>query len=262
MSLSLCIATFNEEKNIHHALDTAYDFADEVIIVDGSSTDETVAKVKAYGPKVKVFTESNPPMFHINKQKAIERATGEWILQLDADEELTDDLKEEIRHIANNSEDNSAVAYNIPRKNFFLTRFLMKGGVYPDYTIRLYKKGVAHFPCKDVHENVQVNGKIGFIKNPILHYADPNFGRYLVRWQRYTGLEALKMKGDHYPSSLDFLILQCIDFILVKPITTFFLMFIRHKGFLDGVSGFIFALFSSIRFWVIYFKYLKLKHSP
>src|SRR3990167_5381252 len=152
---------------------------DEVIIVDGGSTDKTVEKAKSYGSKVKIFIENNPPMFHINKQKAIERAKGEWILQLDADEALSDELKHEIKtivmlseakHLSRMRENNSnklrdssaspqndkEVAYYIPRKNFFLTRFLMKGGQYPDYTIRLYKNGSARFPCKDVHENVEI----------------------------------------------------------------------------------------------------------
>src|SRR3990172_8667743 len=86
MKLSLCIATYNEEANIHYPLDSAYDFVDEVIIVDGGSADKTVEKAKSYGKKVKVFIEPNPPMFHLNKQKAIERAKGEWILQLNANE--------------------------------------------------------------------------------------------------------------------------------------------------------------------------------
>src|SRR3989337_46141 len=101
MKLSLCIATYNEKEFIHYPLGSAYDFVDEVIIVDGGSDDGTVEKVKSYGAKVKVFHEDNPPMFHINKQKALERATGDWILQLDADEALTDDLKKEITDIMN-----------------------------------------------------------------------------------------------------------------------------------------------------------------
>src|SRR3989344_3572762 len=271
MRLSLCIATYNEEQNIHYPLDSAYSLVDEVVLVDGGSTDKTVKKAKSYGKKVRVFSEDNPSMFHINKQKAIERARGEWILQLDADEELSPELKQEIRlmlevgsrnldnevrsekknhisHIKNQSSNlqpqtSNCVAFWIPRKNFFLTRFLIKGGQYPDYTIRLYRNGYARFPCKNVHENVEIlsqkskvksqkfnskfksdenvilgrreattpeslldsgphyveaprgkqafrlnvsqaearmtNYQIGYLQNPILHYADPDFSRYL-----------------------------------------------------------------------------------
>ena len=103
MKLSLCIATYNEEKFIHYPLDSAIDLVDEVVIVDGGSTDKTIEIAKKYGEKVRVFVENNPPMFHINKQRAIERAQGEWILQLDADEELSEELKTEIASLLNGS---------------------------------------------------------------------------------------------------------------------------------------------------------------
>lgn len=245
MKLSLCLAVFNEEKNIHYPLDSAYDFVDEVIIVDGGSTDKTVEIAKSYGKKVKVITSPNPPMFHINKQKAIVAAKGDWIIQLDADEALTPEQKGEIKEIINSRD--SVEAYNMPRRNWFLTRFLMKGGQYPDYTIRLYKNGAARFPCKDVHENVEINGTVGFMKNPLLHYADPEFSRYLKRWDRYTTLEVEKMpKGAN---------LSFFRYFVWLPKITFLSMYFRHKGFMDGFPGFVFSLFSSLRFMVIYIKW-------
>lgn len=260
MKLSLCIATYNEEQFIHHPLDSAYDFVDEVIIVDGGSTDRTVEIAKSYGKKVKVYTEANPPMFHINKQKAIEKAAGEWVLQLDADEALSPELKEEIKMIVgvgssdpNKGERTSPLqdGYWIPRKNYFLGRFLMKGGVYPDYTIRLYKNGKAHFPCTSVHENVAVDGEVGKLQNPILHYADPSFSRYLKRWHRYTLLDAklLREKGER---------VSILDYLIIKPIGWFINSYVLHKGFMDSWQGFVFHFFSSIRFWSIYWKWLRL----
>ena len=286
MKLSLCIATFNEEKNIHYPLNSALDIVDEVIIVDGGSTDKTVEIAKSYGKKVRIIFSNNPTMFHKNKQKAIEAATGEWILQLDADEELTDELKTEIKEIIHQQKE--IVAFWLPRKNFFLTRFLMKGGQYPDYTIRLYKNGIARFPCKDVHENVEIiqkskvksqnlnsklkskedvsrlrrdqisgNETIGYLKNPILHYADPDFSRYLMRWDRYTTLEAELLTKTIKQSNNETMkgILMFLNYFIIKPKLTFLLMYFRHKGFMDGFPGFVFALFSSIRFWVIYVKW-------
>src|SRR3989338_2715624 len=117
MKLSVCIATFNEEKFIKYPLDSAYDIADEVIIVDGGSTDKTLEIAQAYGDKVKIIKTDNPPMFHINKQKALDAANGEWILQLDADEAVSPELKEEIRSIIN-AESSKEAAYWLPRKNF------------------------------------------------------------------------------------------------------------------------------------------------
>lgn len=259
MKLSLCLATYNEEENIHYPLDSAYHLVDEVVIVDGGSTDSTVEKARSYGKKVKIIKTNNPKMFHLNKQKAIDQAKGEWILQLDADEALTDKLKEEIKMIVN-QKDNPFVAYWLPRKNFFLNRFLLKGGQYPDYTIRLYKNKAAYFPCQDVHENVKVKeGKIGYLKNPILHYADPDFSRYLARFNRYTSLEVESEEFQNKNKNKD-LKLMFVEYFFFKPVVTFFSMYFRHKGFADGFPGFVFALFSSIRFWAIYIKYWTKRH--
>jgi glycosyltransferase involved in cell wall biosynthesis len=263
MLLSLCIAVYNEEKNLHYPLDSALDIADEVVIVDGGSTDKTIEIAKSYGKKVRIIDSDNPVMFHKNKQKAIEAAKGDWILQLDADEELTEELKEEIKKIISTppgslkSRHPSPIAFWIPRKNWFLTGFLMKGGQYPDYTIRLYRNGYARFPCKDVHENVEIidqkskvkdqKAEVGFFKNPILHYADPDFSRYLMRWDRYTTAEVESMPKE---TKLNF-----FNYIIWKPKITFLMMYFRHKGFMDGFPGFVFALFSSIRFWAIYIKF-------
>ncbi|MGB9883221.1 MAG: glycosyltransferase family 2 protein [Microgenomates group bacterium] len=262
MKLSLCLAVYNEEKNIQYCLGSSIDIVDEVVIVDGGSTDKTVEIAKSYGKKVRIIHSDNPSMFHKNKQKAIEAAKGEWILQLDADEALSDELKKEIAElincqiVKNKKKDKNLdfVAYWIPRKNWFLTRFLEKGGAYPDYTIRLYKKGVARFPCRDVHENVEVKGKVGYLKNPILHYADPDFSRYLKRWDRYTSLEVENEKFIKANQNKN-QVLMFLEYMIWKPMLTFFSMYFRHLGFLDGFPGFVFALFSSIRFWVIYVKF-------
>ena len=314
MKLSLCINNFNEEKNIRIPLDSAVYFVDEVIIVDGSSKDKTVEIAKSYGAKVKIFVVDNPRNFLTNKQRAIEKASGEWILQLDSDEALSEDLKREIatllncyiakkqpnnvtmkpRHDGVKQFNNEIVGYYIPRKNFFLTKFLMKGGVYPDYVLRLYKKENAKFELKDIHENVKIINsnnqisrnkqiskfnnqnsnkfensnldvgncldscdlEIGYLKNPILHYADPNFSRYLLRWDRYTSFDAEELaKSIQYPVFSIQNLLIGINYFIIKPIHWFLKTYFRHKGFMDGFPGFVFSLFSSIRFWVIYVKW-------
>ena len=133
--LSVVLATFNEEKNLPLCLQSVKDLADEIIVVDGTSKDKTVEIAKKFGAKVLVT--SNPKNFHINKQKAIDLASNEWILQLDADELVSTELKEEIKGILEEKE--SKIGYWIPRKNWFLGKFLLKGGQYPDPTLRLYK---------------------------------------------------------------------------------------------------------------------------
>src|SRR3989338_3606257 len=162
MKLSVAITTHDEEKAIEKCLTSVYDWVDEIVVVDGESTDKTVDLIKKFDQKgkIRLYHEKNPPMFHINKQKAIEKCHGDWILQLDADEVVPGDLKNEILSVVNlksearlavnhlpsgkqNQLSTLPVAYWIPRLNYFLSRPLKKGGQYPDYIIRLYKNGAA-----------------------------------------------------------------------------------------------------------------------
>jgi glycosyltransferase involved in cell wall biosynthesis len=250
MTVSVVLATFNEEKNLPACLDSVKNFADEIIIVDGTSKDKTVPIAKQYGAKV-VITD-NPPIFHINKQKAIDLATKEWILQLDADERVSDESKKEIKEVIANDKEKEINGYWMPRKNFFLGRFLMKGGQYPDYTVRLYRKGKGKLPQKDVHEQAVVDGKVGYLHYPLIHIADPEFSRYLLRFNRYTNL----MAGDFYKEKLGKNPITFIKYIIILPLWWFLLTFIRHKGFMDLWQGFVFSFFSAMRFPVSYIKYL------
>jgi glycosyltransferase involved in cell wall biosynthesis len=246
-TLSVVLATFNEEKNLPDCLASVKGLADEIIIVDGTSKDTTVEVAKKFGAKVHVT--SNPPIFHINKQKAIDLATKDWILQLDADERLTEELRDEIKQILEDKQ-NSKNGYWMPRKNWYLGRFLMKGGQYPDYTLRLYRRGKGRLPQKDVHEQAEVTGEVGHIKHPLVHIADPSFRRYLMRWNRYTRLIADKEVKQE--SKLNPLV--WIKYLIILPIWWFVLTYIRHKGFMDSWQGFVFSFFSAMRFPMAFIK--------
>lgn len=251
-TISIVLATYNEEKNLQECFGSIKDLANEIIVVDGGSVDQTVNIAKKY--KAKVETTNNPQNFHINKQKAINLATKDWILQLDADERVTPELKEEILSVINNQKSRFN-GYWIPRKNWFLGRFLTKGGQYPDYTLRLYKRGKGKLPQKDVHEQAIVDGQVGYLKNPLLHMADPNFSRYLVRFNRYTDFIANDLKKE----KIGVTPISATNYLLVLPTYWFFWTFFRHKGFVDLWQGFLFSFFSSLRFPVSYVKYLKRK---
>ncbi|OGK39018.1 hypothetical protein A3F34_01385 [Candidatus Roizmanbacteria bacterium RIFCSPHIGHO2_12_FULL_44_10] len=249
MSISIALAVFNEEKNIARCLQALYDWVDEIVVVDGGSTDKTIDIIKKLDKekKVTVIVTDNPPMFHKNKQKALEACTKEWILQLDADEIVSAELKLEIQEIIAGK--GEAVAYWIPRLNYFLGRSLRKGGQYPDKTIRLYKNGVAKFPCKSVHEQVAIDGKIGHLKSDLLHYPYETFDKYIQNGLvRYSILEADVMeKQGVRPSALNFL-----KYFLILPKWWFLKTFFRHKGFVDGFPGFVFSAFSALRYWFAY----------
>lgn len=253
LELSVVLATFNEEENLPSCLNSINDLANEIIIVDGSSTDKTVEIAKKYRAKVVIVT--NKPNFHINKQKAIDLATKEWILQLDADEQVTRELAKEIKEIIGNSD---TVGYWVPRKNWFLGRFLMKGGQYPDYTLRLYRKGKGRLPQVHVHEQATVIGHVEYLKHALLHYPYNNFASYLVKWNRYNDLLVTQiiesMKNKSFPSKIVYAVL----FLIIKPAHWFLTTYIRHKGFMDLWPGFVFSFFSALRFPVSYLKYIKI----
>ncbi len=282
-NLSVVLATFNEEKNLPDCLDSVKDIANEIIIVDGTSKDQTVAIAKKY--KAKTLVTDNPSIFHINKQKALDMASYEWILQLDADERVSPQLAKEIKKILNftNEEiesyqeklpekrlffrhqklleerdgtirnEGSYNAFFVPRLNYFLGRYLRHGGVYPDGVIRLVRKGKAHFPCKDVHEQIAVEGKIGWLQHPLYHYDSPTFARYMQRNKRYIDLFSQELKDKRTRKNL----YSMIKYVVVLPIQWFVLAFGRHKGFMDGWQGFVFAFFSALRFPRAYLQYLR-----
>lgn len=252
-TLSVVLATFNEERNLAACLESIKDIADEIIIVDGSSTDKTLEIAKKYKAKVKITT--NKPNFHINKQMAIDLATKDWILQLDADEHVSKELKEKIRQVLK-EDDNEFNGYWMPRKNWFLNRFLLKGGQYPDYTLRFYRKGKGRLPQKDVHEQAEVDGKVGYFKEALLHYPYKNFRHYLSKWNNYNKLLAKEIEKKESKKNFVFKVYSPFDYLLMKPVYWFLLSFIRHKGFMDLWSGFVFSFFSALRFPASFLKYL------
>ncbi len=254
--LSVALATYNEEQNIAKCLESIKDLADEIVIYDGESKDRTVEIAKQFG--VKVITGKNYQVFHINKQKAIDACLGDWILQLDADEIVSKELSAEIEKNITEKK-NEYNGFWIPRKNFFLGRFLTKGGQYPDYTVRLYKKGKGRLPQKDVHEQAEVQGKVGYLKHPLLHYPYRDFSAYLHKWGVYTDLLATQIKQEFEKKGTIERLFYSIGYVVIKPLHWFLTTYIRHKGFVDSWQGFVFSFFSALRFPIAFTKYLAIE---
>ncbi len=274
--LSVIIATHNEVANIGTCLESVKNLADEIIIADGESTDDTVTIAKSYGAIVLPMT--NKRMFHFNKEEAKKHAKGEWILFLDADEIISKRLATEISQVIEDkhqvvplnkqfqkhmrfieqrdhvtfSNTEPINGYFIARKNYFLGRCLMHSGVYPDGVIRLVRNGTAYWPCKDVHETMVVDGGVSWLTEPMIHMADPTFHRYLERANRYTSLTADNLARQKVSKN----IFTAIRYILWLPFKTFVLLFLRHKGILDGFSGFVWALMSGLHHAIAYIKYV------
>lgn len=245
-NISVVLAVYNEEKNLPDCLESVKDLAWEIVVVDGNSTDKTVDVAKEF--RAKIIQTDNLPNFHINKNKAIDAAIGDWVLQLDADEVVTKELAGEIKNVVSQKAEENG--FWIPRRNYFLGRFLKKGGQYPDYTLRLYRRGKGRLPAKDVHEQAEVEGKVGYLKNDLLHLRDKNFAIYIERFNRYTDLIAEQLRESDAKKN----ILTFLNFIFIKPSFWFIKAYLRYRGYADGFPGFIFALFSALRFPVAYIK--------
>ncbi len=289
MKLSVVLAVRNEESNLASCLDSIKDIADEIVVVDEYSTDKTVEIAKKYGARV--YEEPHHDIFHVTKQKALSLAKGEWILQLDADEIVSTELLNEIRQIVNSDnseifklteakfmdpkngkksklflrhqklieqrdgtigkEDIEISAFFIPRVNLFLGKPLIHAGVYPDAVIRLVKRGRAQFPAKSVHEQIQVNGKVSWLFSDMLHNDSPTLTKYIMRLNRYTDLHASELKERKAPKNILYFYYYCIFKAKIKFLSLYF----RHKGYMDGVRGFLWSAFSAWHFPIAYFKY-------
>ena len=281
--LSVVLAVYNEESNLADCLESVKGIASEIVIVDGTSTDNTVMIAKQYDAKIVV--RENPSIFHINKQIALEKAEYEWILQLDADERVSKALADEIVKVIHLDEEEQEryqenlvnrelflrnqeqwelkqgkfskssgeiVGYFMPRLNYFLGKYLRYGGVYPDGAVRLVKNGKAWFPCKDVHEIIQLDGRVGWLGSDLLHYDSPTFSRYIKRNTRYVHLIANQLRDEKVGKNL----FQFLNYVFYKPMHWFLITLIRHKGILDGWQGVVFSFFSALRFPRAYIEYL------
>jgi len=250
--ISIALITYNEEENIKDCLKSVQ-WADEIVVVDGSSKDKTREIAKEMGARV--IKTTNKLFFDTNKNLAIEACQGDWILLLDADERVTPELAKEINTTINNSSPKQPVAYWLKRKNYFLGRYLRKGGQYPDAVIRLFKKGQVRMPTETVHQQLKVDGETGWLENDLLHWATPTFSRYWMRERRYSSLEALEMLKNKVSLNP----VNWVKYLIFRPKRTFFLLYFRHKGFMDGWPGFVFAFFSGFHHAWAFKKYLKMR---
>lgn len=240
MSISVIIITHNEEKNILSCLE-GVKWADEIVVIDAFSHDNTKKLVEDFGAKILQIEWQG---YGKQKNYALGCASMDWILSLDADERVTPELAKEIQEVVQNS---TIDGYQICRKAYFLGKWIRHSGWYPDYCLRLFRRGKGVFAEKQVHEYVELIGRIGQLKGTMLHYTDNDLTHYLTKLGRYTTLAADELIAKGKKASLGDLI--------TRPLFIFFKMYILKKGFLDGMHGFVLAVLSS---FYVFVKYAKL----
>lgn len=247
VKLSVIVITFNEEHNIAACLESVR-WADELIVVDSKSTDRTREIARTFTNQV---IEAEWQGYAANKNLALSHAKGDWILWLDADERVTPALAEEIRLAIQSS--TNYVGYSMPRKAFFLGRWIRHCGWYPGHVLRLFRRQVAFINDNLVHEGVEIQGPVGQLRNDILHYTDLNLNHYLWKFNRYTSLAAQQLHERGYRS-------HWWD-ILLRPWHTFMKMYFLKAGFLDGIQGFMLSLLSGGYVFAKYAKVWELSRS-
>ena len=225
--ISVTVITKNEARNIEDCLRSVA-WAQEIVVVDQFSSDGTAEMARSLGARV--YQESWKG-FARQKNSAVEKTTGDWILSLDADERIPGPLKEEIEETIGRKD--AFHGYFIPRKNFFAGQWIRHGGWYPDYCLRLFKKGSGRFEERAVHERILVKERTGYLRNPLEHYTYRSVADYLIRLERYSRLAALEIPEGKRP-----LLWQALT---LRPAFTFLNMYLLRGGFLDGEKGLFLA---------------------
>jgi glycosyltransferase involved in cell wall biosynthesis len=241
MDISAVIITLNEEANIEDCLESV-SWTREIVVVDAMSTDRTREIARKFTPGVH---EKAWEGYSEAKGFAISRASSEWVLSLDADERVTPELRKEIESLP---AEPGVDGYMVPIRPLFLGRWIKHSGWYPGYKLRLFRRDKAAMTRKKLHEGIRVEGAVGKMCNPLLHFAYPTVRSYFEKFARYTDLAARELHEEGKRAT-------AFD-IAVRPAFSFLKMFIVKMGFLDGIEGFALCVFSSLYVLV---KYVKLR---
>jgi len=243
MSISVTVITKNEEANIARCL-ASVRWADEIVVIDSGSTDRTVEIAREYTPHVHVETWHG---FGPQKNLALSRATGEWILSLDADEWVGDELREALRAAAQSGSPHDA--WSMPRSSIFCGRVMRHSGWWPDFVTRLFRRGRAEFSGNLVHERLLVRGTTGILKAPLMHESYRDLDQVIEKMNLYSKLAAQDMHARGRRSS--------VPGAVARGLWAFFRTYVLRAGILDGREGYMVAVATAQS---TYYRYLKLMY--
>jgi len=232
LPISITIITLNEEANIRRAIESVR-WADDILVVDSGSTDRTTEVAKALGARVLTHAWQG---YGQQKNFAQQNARHDWVLNLDADEAIDESLHAEIQYWLTEvaSERSQAMGFSIPRKTFYLGRWIKHGGWYPNYLIRMADRRASQWSEPHVHEALEVDGEVVTLKAPLLHYAFPSIRDQIVTNLNFSQLGSQELRRRGQQGSL----LK----LLLKPIGKFIETYFLKAGFLDGLPGFIISV--------------------
>lgn len=240
--LTVVLTTLNEERNIDRCLGSVR-WADEIVVVDSFSTDRTVECAKKYTQKV--FQHEYPGSSR-QVERGIQYATGEWILVIDADEEVTPPLAEEIRRVA--AADPPVSGYEILRRPRAFGRWIEHGGWFPDYQFRLFRKDRYRVNHQEVHGGFEPEGPKEKIEALLLHHTYDTIFSYVEKMNDYTSLQVSNKLRDNPGATARW------SNLVLNPLSHFLRMFISRRGYRDGMHGFVLALLDAVYSMLLYAK--------
>lgn len=240
------MSAYNEEHALARCL-SSVSFADEIIVVDNESQDNTVGIAKKFTKKI--YSQKNILMLNTNKNYGFEKATGDWILNLDADEEIPKELADEITSIIqSNPKENG---YWIKRKNIIFGKWITHGLWWPDKQIRLFRRAKGKFACVHIHEYVSVEGHVGELGQPYLHYNYETVHQYLTKIDRASTSEALSLKDMEH---------QLVWYDAIRfPLSDFLKIYFAQQGYKDGLHGLVLALFQAFYSFTVFAKFWEME---
>ena len=247
LTISVVISTYNKETSLERCLNSVSELADEIIVIDNQSQDKTVEVAKRYTKKV--FSVPNQLMLNCNKNKGFEKASGDWILNLDDDEEVTPVLAKEILSLIRSHPSHNG--FWIKRKNYSFGKWIQHGLWWPDKQIRLFRKGRGQFPCVHIHEYIKVDGEVGELTEPYIHYNYETVHQYLTKIDRASTSEAITLSELNYQ-------LMWYDAIRF-PVSDFLKIYFAQAGYKDGLHGLVLSLFQAFYSFCTFAKYWEMK---
>ena len=246
--LSVAIITLNEERNLEACLQSVA-FADEIVVVDGGSHDRTRAIADAAGARV--IDERDWQGFGVQKNRAIDACSGDWVLSIDADERVPPALRAEIEAAVREP---AFDVYEIPRSSYYCGRFMRHSGWWPDYVRRLFRRGTARFSSAPVHEALETAAAVGRLRSPLEHWSFRTMEQVLDKVNRYSSLSApVVLSRGRRPTIMT---------AILHGMSAFFRTYVLRRGFLDGRYGFMLAVSNAEGSYYRYVKAMLLQQRP
>lgn len=244
--ITTTVVTYNEERNIERCLRSVAPFSDEILVVDSLSTDRTAEIARGFGARV---IENPWPGYGRQKQFALENASNPWVFSVDADEAASPELCTEIRAL-----DFSRDGYEVPRRVWYMGRWILHGVWYPGYVLRLFERGKARFSEDIVHESARVSGTVGRLRSDLLHYSYRDLDHHRKKIEEFTTLSARQMLARGRRAGA--------GHVAVLPVLEFLRAYILKRGFLDGRPGLVAAGMHAVYVREKYAKLRRLRRRP